>query len=315
MRERRIVAPPISTRPPRTHTALPRLRIGVSVAVLAAMIAGAVFSNRSVVNVLDVVNVLGNGVAHSQLVPSMLRLRAALATGAGVALFVFPALVALTLLFGRGYCSSLCPLGTLQDAARFLRGTAKPIHLRFRSPRLLLRATITAVAFALWLLGGSLLLALLEPYAIVGRVLAAATALFAGGAPAVPPLELLPPAQGTDLVAAPAEIHATGLLSGLLAAVLLASVLAAATLKGRIFCNTLCPAGALLAAPAAVSLLRVRLAADRCTSCGACERVCPARCIDGAHKRIAGGSCILCFSCLAACPQGALSYAIARRRR
>ncbi|MBU4002133.1 MAG: 4Fe-4S binding protein, partial [Proteobacteria bacterium] len=46
-----------------------------------------------------------------QLVPSLLKF----ISGAGFAAAGFIFILCLTLIFGRVYCSSICPLGTLQD--------------------------------------------------------------------------------------------------------------------------------------------------------------------------------------------------------
>ena len=90
-------------------------------------------------------------VARLQLVPALLRLpaRAAVVTVLALAL--------LTLLLGRVYCSTLCPLGTLQDVLIRL-GAGLRRRPRFRSVRppaavqLGVAALAGALAAAGWLL-------------------------------------------------------------------------------------------------------------------------------------------------------------------
>ena len=43
----------------------------------------------------------------------------------------------------------------------------------------------------------------------------------------------------------------------------------------RAWCTHLCPGGALYSLLGKMRLLRIRLHEDRCTSCGACRKVCP----------------------------------------
>lgn len=285
------------------RSALPRLRIAASAAVLLALVAGTLFAGN------PVADASARNLSLCQLLPALLRLKAGIAAGAGVALVVFPLLLALTLLFGRAYCSSLCPVGTLQDLVLFLRRRASGVRLSFRRPRLLLRSGVIVASIGLWLLGSSLLFVLLDPYSMMERPLSALAVSLAGRSAAPPSLSSLPgSSESQPLTPSPAGGGWAGLGAVLFSAALLLGVLLAAAMKGRIFCNTLCPAGALLAPLAHRSLLRVRLAPGICTSCGLCERVCPPRCIDSANKRIYAGSCVLCFNCLPACPQGALRY-------
>jgi ferredoxin len=75
---------------------------------------------------------------------------------------------------------------------------------------------------------------------------------------------------------------------------------------GRLYCNTLCPVGALLGLFSARSLLRVRFDPEACRECGRCERACKADCIDFRNKAVDGSRCVACGNCLAACPDNAL---------
>ena len=70
---------------------------------------------------LDFAEILPNSfhrLAHLQFVPALLSL------SVGILLF----LIVLTLLFGRIYCSTICPMGILQDIiARLSKSTSKDI--------------------------------------------------------------------------------------------------------------------------------------------------------------------------------------------
>ena len=88
---------------------LRRLRIGIS-ALLFVLISFFF---------LDFAEILPNSfhrLAHLQFIPAVLSL------SIGILLF----LIVLTLLFGRVYCSTICPMGILQDViARISKATGK----------------------------------------------------------------------------------------------------------------------------------------------------------------------------------------------
>ena len=92
-------------------------------------------------------------------------LPALLAVNVGVVL----ALVALTLLFGRVYCSVICPLGVMQDIVSWFAGRRKKHRYRFSySPALTwLRWTMLAVFVAAMLAGVGWLIA---PCSAYGRI-------------------------------------------------------------------------------------------------------------------------------------------------
>ena len=89
-------------------------------------------------------------------------LPALLAVNVGVVL----ALVALTLLFGRVYCSVICPLGVMQDIVSWFAGRRKKHRYRFSySPALTwLRWTMLAVFVAAMLAGVGWLIAPYSAY-------------------------------------------------------------------------------------------------------------------------------------------------------
>ena len=64
-------------------------------------------------------------------------------------------------------------------------------------------------------------------------------------------------------------------------------------------------------AGARFSLLKIKSDKEKCTNCGACDRVCPmdiqisSYAVDG--KRVLSTECIICQTCVNTCPRGALS--------
>ena len=219
------------------------------------------------------------------------------------------AVVLLTLVFGRIYCSVVCPLGILQDIVSrlrqyFSRRFGKAHFYAFRPAYPWVRWAFFLL-FAVSLAAGFMTIPLLlEPYSAFGRM---AT-------------HLLSPVYtwGNNLLAAAAAscdsyaFSATDLWlrsgTGLLLALATLAIVGLFALDGRTYCNTFCPVGTLLGFIARWSWLKVRVDTSRCNHCGACSRYCKAHCIDSAHSAVDASRCIACGNCLSHCRQGALRY-------
>jgi len=105
-----------------------------------------------------------------------------------------------------------------------------------------------------------------------------------------------------------------------LTALLFSALLVLTLLRGRWFCNHLCPTGALLRAPltaGSLPLLRVRAQIDACTRCGVCEKVCKTGSIavDRQGVKVDHETCVVCFNCLSSCPFGAMGYSTGGREK
>lgn len=236
--------------------------------------------------------------ARIQLVPALLS----------GSLFIVGTLLVLTLLFGRLYCSVICPLGVLQDSIHRCntkhRHHFTPAATRFR----VLALVVFAAAFAV---GIPLLFGLLEPYSLFGRM--ASTLLEPFWATGNNVLALGAERMGSVAVAA-VPVWQKG-LSVLVVAVLSLLVIGRLAWKhGRTWCNTICPVGTLLGFVSRFSLLRPRIDAAKCVNCGRCAAQCKASCLDVATHSIDASRCVTCFNCLSVCRKGALSYGLPLRR-
>lgn len=69
-----------------------------------------------------------------------------------------------------------------------------------------------------------------------------------------------------------------------------------------LWCRYLCPYGALLGLLGRLAPLKVTRDPQRCTDCRACTRVCPARLPVHRLRRVASVECTSCQDCVAACP-------------
>ncbi len=284
----------------RARHRLRTLRIAVALFVLAGFTA--VFSDfRSLLP-----DGLAGRLAATQLVPSL----AALVTGAAFSLGGL-LVILLTLLAGRVYCSALCPLGILQDVISRLAAIIRrqPPRLPPAKPFTWLRQVFLWGTVAGMLAGWSgLTLALLDPYSNFGRIAATLfrplLTLVNNSLVGVANAAGLPGINRIDL-------HWAGPWLLLLPAVFLGLVAVMAALRGRLYCNTVCPAGTLLGYFANRSLFRLRLDLSACTKCTECLRHCKAQCIDLRAGTIDASRCVACYNCISACDQGGIGHALA----
>jgi len=259
--------------------------------VAALFVAGFLITGSAVTRLLSVLTFL-------QFVPSFIQ---GVLAGVGIAAFGWILVLAVTLVFGRVYCSSICPLGTVQDALIRLFRRRRFVY---RQPLSQLRYGVLAAVVLTAVAGTMILVDLLGPYALFGRMFHdLAFPLVALGSRGVTWL-----LRAVSVYTAPIVYP---LNPGLMAvtAVLFILLAFAAAKDGRFFCNRLCPVGAVLGLPARFSLLRIRIDSGTCTSCGLCEAVCKAGCMDSQGKKLDASRCVSCFNCLNLCPVDAISYA------
>ncbi|HJD75300.1 MAG TPA: 4Fe-4S binding protein, partial [Bacteroides reticulotermitis] len=100
--------------------------------------------------------------AEVQLIPAIL------AVNAGVLIV----LILLTFIFGRLYCSVICPLGIFQDLISSISGVRKGKKNRFRYSRAKswLRYGVLGLFVIALFAGISSIVSLLDPYAAYGRI-------------------------------------------------------------------------------------------------------------------------------------------------
>lgn len=234
--------------------------------------------------------------AKVQLLPALLALNVG----------VVAVLVVLTLLFGRLYCSVICPLGILQDVFARLGRKAKKNRYGFSKAKNLLRYALLALFVVLMVAGVGQVAALIAPYSAFGRI---ASSLLA------PLWQLLN--NGLAWVAARMDSYAfnsvevwwKGAVLTSVAAVTLVVVAVLAWRNGRTWCNTVCPVGTVLGLLSRFSYLRPVIDTAKCNGCGLCARNCKAACINPKTHEIDLSRCVVCFDCIDKCNRGAISYA------
>ena len=240
-----------------------------------------------------------------QFVPSLLSFLAApalLASG-------FLVVMLLTLLFGRIYCSWLCPLGFFQDILIRLHRFFKKKKLRFGYHPAVpwLRYGIVTVTLVAALAGLMIPLMLLDPFSLAGRmmvhlfhpVLAGTNNLLSGWLSTADLYWLKPRTMS--------GFNPASFISGLVLTIIIGWL---SVRSGRLWCNTLCPVGTTLGLVSRFSLWRITLDQSKCTSCGVCSTVCKAQCIDTKARTVDFDRCVGCMNCLTSCSQGGVKYTL-----
>ncbi len=239
-----------------------------------------------------------------QFLPALLALNVAVVGG----------LLLVTLLFGRVYCSLLCPLGILQDVISHLSGMRKGAKRRFSySPALNGVRYSLLLLFVLALMAGiGSLVGLLAPYSAFGRMVSQLLApLYLWGNNALAYLA----ERAGSYAFYEVEVWQRSLPTFGIALSTLALVGVLAWRHGRTYCNTICPVGTLLGMFSRFSLFTPRIDESKCVSCGLCAKQCKASCIDPKAHRIDGSRCVACMNCLCTCHKGAIRYGLRRGKR
>lgn len=209
-----------------------------------------------------------------------------------------------TLIFGRIYCSILCPLGVLMDiCARLPRlgkhSSRKDYH--YAEPLTKVRnLSLTVVVISIFL-GISIILSFIDPYSIYSRFCVYV----------VKPVWI---AIGNLFSSVPvkfAAASATGIAVALGFVVLIGWV---ASRRGRLYCNTLCPVGTTLGYVSKYSIFRIDINTDKCIQCRKCEHVCKSQCIDLISHVVDMSRCVICFDCLPVCPNDAIHFTSSRHQ-
>ena len=190
------------------------------------------------------------------------------------------AIIVVALLFGRIYCSVICPLGIMQDIYSWLGGKIKKNRFSYVKEHKWLRYTVCAIFVVCLIFGFTPVITLLEPYGNFGRIVT--------------------------------SFYMRNVTLSIIAWVMMLILGVLAFLYGRAYCNSICPVGTILSFFSRFSLFRVRFDQDKCKHCGLCEKNCKARAIDAKAGTVDYSRCVVCGDCTAQCKFDALHYTAKR---
>ncbi|MBO4692457.1 MAG: 4Fe-4S binding protein [Bacteroidales bacterium] len=221
--------------------------------------------------------------AKVQFLPALLALN----------LIIVGVLLVVTLIFGRIYCSVICPLGILQDIFGWLGRRFKKSRYTYSKPKNWIRYPVLALFVIALLAGINSFVALLAPYSAYGRI---AQNIF----------------SPISLWAFHKEIYIRSIGTFAVAAVTLIIIAVLAFRNGRTWCNTICPVGTILSFFSRFPLLRPVINTSKCVNCTLCGKKCKASCINTKEHKIDYSRCVMCGDCISNCHKGAISYTTKR---
>jgi len=254
-----------------------------------------------------------NGITWLQFIPSFIKFTQSIAHGLAVTAYGFVVVLILTLLFGRVYCSYICPLGIFQDVVSWCsKKKKKKFRFRYASPKTKLRNSILALSCISLLFSGIFLINLLDPYSNFGRFF---SDLFRPMYMMVNNLLVKILQSMGSYVLYPVTVAKTDPYALIIPVVMLVLVIWLSVWKGRLYCNSVCPVGTLLGFVSKLSLCKIRFDNAKCNRCGKCMYVCKSQCIDVKNMEVDFTRCVGCGNCLQMCDKNAIHYSSALSRK
>jgi ferredoxin len=233
--------------------------------------------------------------AKAQFLPAVLALN----------FVVIAILLIITLLFGRTYCSVICPLGVFQDGVAHVHNWFKKDRYTYSKAHNILRYIMLGIFVVLMIAGVNSLAVLLAPYSAYGRMV---QSLFG------------PVYQwcNNGLAALSEHFHSytfytkevwmRSLPTFIVAAATFVVIVILAWRNGRTYCNNICPVGTFLSFFSRFSWFKMHINEDKCIHCGMCTKNCKASCIDSQNGHVDYSRCVTCGNCMAVCPKDAIEY-------
>lgn len=267
------------------------LRIAVSLLILLTITA-------ALTAVPLTVPAFAQWIEHIQLLPAVITF----------SLGVFISWLIITLIFGRLYCSTVCPLGTLMDISSRIRLTISPQVYRYSFPLRVLSYCVLALVVVCLMAGFFAIPLILDPYTAYSRIcrefLSPVYSLFCDS-------ETVTELYWCNNVAMKAL---TGWAGASIAAITLVIVVVLSAKKGRILCNTVCPVGTTLGFISRFAIFQIDIDTDKCINCRNCEYICKSCCINLNDHVVDGSRCVNCFDCINVCPNDAIHYTFRRKQ-
>lgn len=237
--------------------------------------------------------------AKIQFLPSVLALNFVVVT----------ALLILTFILGRIYCSVVCPLGIMQDVFSKVHAMRKKNRFSFHKENKIIRYAVLVLFVLAFCLGVASFVALLEPYSSFGRIV---QNLFA-------PVYLLLnnilayfSERMNSYTFYSQEIFIRSISTFVIALVLFGIIALLAWKRGRLYCS-ICPVGTFLSFVSRYSLLKIRIDESKCIKCDKCTKNCKAECINGKENIVDYTRCVVCGDCMSSCPKDAIKYSFSKK--
>ena len=236
--------------------------------------------------------------AKLQLVPAILS----------SSFIILIAIIIVTLLFGRIYCSILCPLGIYQDGIAHVAEKRKKNRYQFKKS-VKYRYYIGLAFFLLIAFGFTSIAIFIEPYSIFGRF---ASNLFSPIYRLINNVLAYFAERWNSYTFYHVDVYIKSLPIFIISIAYFLIITILAIVNGRWYCNNICPVGALLGSLSKFSIFKPHFDEEKCVSCGLCEKNCRCSAIDSKKHEIDYSKCVACFNCINKCNKDAMKYGTTR---
>lgn len=230
--------------------------------------------------------------------------------------------LSVTLLAGPVFCGWICPTGTLQDAAGWIRGRFIKLRRGPLSPRWFIGLAVMTLLFlaaVVWLSAEKEMFIEDSSLHWAAGLLLLCYLVLAGVLDDVPTRRLRLLSLAAILVTAVSHLVVTSPVhfaftsrNDPASALATLVILVASLFVLRAWCRYLCPWGYLMGFLHRFSRVRIEAKPSDCTRCGSCNAHCHVGAIDNGRIRI--DHCQFCYSCVDHCPRGAFQVVDVWRR-
>ena len=229
-------------------------------------------------------------------------------------ILVIAAILILTLVIGRIYCSVICPLGIFQDGISHISGLRKKKKLRFqyKSAHNIARYLILLFFIAAVVVGLGSVFSLLAPYSAYGRIV---QNLFSPIYLSINNFLAYISERSDSYTFYSKDVWIKSLPTFIIALLTFIIITFLSWKNGRAYCNTICPVGTFLSFFAGKAWFKIHIDQDKCVNCGVCSKKCKASCIDIKNHKIDYTRCVVCADCIDNCAKKAISFSHIRKSK
>jgi ferredoxin len=234
-------------------------------------------------------------IAKIQFLPALLALNVG----------VVVALIVLTVILGRIYCSVICPLGVFQDVVSWFAGKRKKNRFSYSLPHSWLRYSVLGLFVIALVVGAGFVVTIIEPYSTYGRI---ASNLFLPVYQKINNLFAYFAERINSYWFYSVDVWIKSIVTLSIAIATLLVIVILSWRNGRTYCNTICPVGTILGFISRYSFFKISIDTVKCNGCGVCARNCKSSCIDPREHKIDYSRCVACMDCIGKCRQNAINY-------
>lgn len=199
-----------------------------------------------------------------------------------------------TIIFGRFFCSWICPMGILNQWISGILNKRRSIdYIKINTYRPIFKTKYYILIILLVLSAfGVLQIGLLDPISIITRSFV---------------VFILPI---INYISGGIFHHTPRFNGGILISIIFILIIFSNRIFTRFWCRLLCPLGGLLGIISKRAIFKIYRDANTCTDCKKCLKSCHGGC--DPHSLLKQSECLLCMNCIDDCGEGALHYGIIR---